>query len=96
MVPKVIPASERKQPVSISLTAVEIAMLNKLSEDTGKNRSRLVAGMIRASAQIKMGLSELEAHSSPVQKWKGACNPMHIKGRCTHPECVKVYKAAGV
>jgi len=104
MVPKVIPPSERKQPVSISLTAVEIVMLDKLAEETGKNRSRLVAGMIRASAQIKMGLSELETHRAPNQLWTangkitngGACNPMHFKGRCTHAECVKVYKEAGV
>jgi hypothetical protein len=96
MVPKVIPPSERKQPVSISLTAVEIVMLNKLAEDNGKNRSEWLAGVIRASAQIKMGLSELETHSAPVQKWKGACNPRFKSGRCTHSECVRIYKLAGV
>jgi hypothetical protein len=96
MVPKVIPESERKQPVSISLTAVEIVMLNKLAESNGKNRSEWLAGIIRASAQIKMGLSELETHAAPVQKWKGACNPLWSQGRCTHSECVKIYKAVGV
>lgn len=104
MVPKVIPESERKQPVSISLTAVEIVMLNKLAESNGKNRSEWLAGIIRASAQVKMGLSELVVHSMPNQKWTangkitngGACNPSNGSNFCKHPECDFIYVLLGM
>jgi hypothetical protein len=104
MVPKVIPASERKQPVSISLTAVEIVMLDNLAKSQDKNRSRVLADLIREQSYQECGLSAVQGHAVSVQTWthyrtgdgRKMCFPKSVKGLCTHPQCVEYYRLCGV
>ena len=93
MVRKTISPEMRKQPVSVSLTGSEIVMLDNLAEAGNTNRSALLAALITGKAFKELGLSALDRHISAFQsKTTGACNPKHKNGRCTHPQCVRIFK----
>ena len=108
MVRRITETQERKQPVSISLTAVEIVMLNNLSKSMNMNRSRCLAGLIRDHSFKEMGLVSLEVHLQRNQTWKprgvytnrkedpGACNPHAPEGYCQHSRCKQLYSQWGV
>jgi hypothetical protein len=108
MVRKITETNERKQPVSISLTAVEIVMLNNLSKSMNMNRSRCLAGLIRDHSFKEMGLVSLEVHLQRNQTWRprlsgrinhgnpGACNPHAPGGYCQHSRCKQLYAQWGV
>lgn len=92
MVRKTIPPELRKQPVSVSLTASEIVMLDNLAKAGQTNRSALLAALITGKAYNELGLMALEQHIAPGRAHHGACNPRHIDGRCNHPNCRQIYQ----
>ena len=93
MAKNTIPPELRKQPVSVSLTALEIVMLDNLAKAGKTNRSALLSDLIRGKAYNELGLSALDKHTAAIRvKATGACNPKHQNGRCTHPNCVMIYR----
>jgi len=108
MVRRILETTERKQPVSVSLTALEIVMLNNLAKLHKVNRSRVLAALIREHSFNELGLTALERHMAPNQTWVSrthrsltgedlrACNPKHMDGRCTHSACEAVYRRLGL
>jgi len=97
MAKNTLPPELRKQPVSVSLTALEIIMLDNLAKVGKTNRSALLADLIRGRAYSELGLSALEVHAAPVQRTKtGDCNPHNVNGRCTHSRCVQIYRELGI
>lgn len=98
-----IDVNKRKQPISLSLLPSDIVILDNLAKASKKNRSQVVQEMLRAKGFKDLGLKATEKHMSPRQRWNGsktrdlgACNPMHIDGKCQHPSCQAVYKKEGL
>lgn len=96
MARKTIDPEKRKQPVSVSLTGSEIVMLDNLAKAGNTNRSALLAALITGKAFKELGLSAIEVHTAPTRGKFEACNPYNLNGRCTHPNCVQIYKERGI
>jgi len=97
------PANERKQAVTVSLAPATLLILDNLAKAQHMNRSQVIDSMLKAKGFKDLGLKATEKHVSARQTWNGpktrdlgACNPMHIDGKCSHQSCQAVYKKEGL
>ena len=93
------PANERKQAVTVSLAPATLLILDNLAKAQHMNRSQVIDSMLKAKGFKDLGLKATEKHVSARQSWNGpktrdlgACNPMHIEGKCKHHACQAVYR----
>ena len=90
------PIHERKVVASFTLKPSTVQILDFFAGTRGASRSEIVDRMIQREG-LGAGITELETHLTPVQKWKGnACNPSNKLGICQHSHCQSVYKKEGL
>jgi hypothetical protein len=90
------PIHERKVVASFTLKPSTVQILDFFVGTRGASRSEIVDRMIQREG-LGAGITELETHLTPFQKWKGnACPPQHKLGMCQHSHCQSVYKKEGL
>lgn len=99
------PDHEKKRSVSISLTRVQLEILDAIAERDNCNRSDVLSDLIQSTGYIKAGIIEADetnGHISKYQTWTGpktelkACNPNNVYGKCKNVACQAVYSKEGL
>lgn len=92
---------EKKRTVSISITPLQIQILDQLCIMNDLSRSEVLRGLIEGAGFLELGVvGKVEPHLGN-QKYKFpktglvACNPFSLKGVCQNSACQAVYKKEG-
>jgi len=99
------PDHEKKRSVSISLTRVQLEILDAIAERDNCNRSDVLSDLIQSAGFERAGvldLGEIKEHISEHQRWIGpktkqyACNPSNVYGMCQNVACQAIYSKEGL
>lgn len=99
------PDHEKKRSVSISLTRVQLEILDAIAERDNCNRSDVLTDLIQGAGYTRAGIiqaNETNGHRSKYQNWIGpktglrACNPNNVNGKCKNVACQAIYSKEGV
>lgn len=94
---------EKKRVVSISISPLQLQILEALCERNNVTRSEMMRALIDGAGYLELGVvGGVQPHIMPVQtyvlKHTGllACNPHSKKGYCQHSQCQAAYEKEGL
>ena len=99
------PDNEKKRSVSISLTRVQLEILDTIANRDEISRSDVLRELIEGAGYTRAGIlqaNETNGHRSKYQNWIGpktglkACNPHNVSGKCKNVACQAVYSKEGL
>ena len=93
----IVPDEKKHRTVSISISPLQLQILNELCKMNDLSRSEVLRGLIEGAGFLEAGIiGGVEDHLGN-QKYKMpksglmACNPYSLKGECQNDACQAVY-----
>ena len=94
---------EKNRTISISVTPLQLQILEQISKMNDLSRSEVLRGLIEGAGFLECGIvGGVEPHLQQHQKYKlektklMVCNPYTGKGFCQSSACQAAYKKEGV
>lgn len=94
--------NEKKRVVSISISPLQLNILEALCERNNVTRSEMIRALIDGAGYLELGVvGGVHPHIGGQRyllKESGlyACNPYHLKGMCQNSACEAAYKKEGL
>jgi hypothetical protein len=94
---------DKKRVISISITPLQLNILEHLCQRNDVTRSEMVRAMIEGAGYLELGVvGGVQPHIMPVQTYIlpqtgfAVCNPYSPKGFCENDECQGKYQKEGL
>lgn len=93
---------QKKRTISISITPLQLQILEQICKMNDLTRSEVLRGLIEGAGYLECGIiGGVEPHNGNQNyklKKSGlmACNPYSLKGRCKNSACEAAYRKEGI